>query len=49
MNRNPILRIVWLTVVVAALAIVNRCNPGPGDADVRGPAKTVAEWPWATR
>ena len=25
----------------AAVAIVNRLNPGPGDADVRGPAKTV--------
>ena len=25
----------------AAVAIVNRINPGPGDADVRGPAQSV--------
>ena len=25
----------------AALCIVNYINPGPGDADVRGPAQTV--------
>ena len=25
----------------AALAIVNHLNPGPGEADVRGPATTV--------
>jgi hypothetical protein len=46
---NLLIRILWLAFVLAALAIASRCNPGPGDADVRGPAKTVAEWPWATR
>ena len=25
----------------AALAIINHLNPGPGDADVRGPATIV--------
>lgn len=25
----------------AALALINHLNPGPGEADVRGPAKTV--------
>ena len=25
----------------AAVAIVNRITPGPGDADVRGPAQSV--------
>ena len=25
----------------AAVAIVNHLNPGPGDADVRGPAQSV--------
>lgn len=49
MNRNPIVRILWLAALVPALLIANRCNPGPGDADVRGPAKTVAAWPWQAR
>ena len=26
----------------AALCIVNHLNPGPGDADVRGPAQSVS-------
>jgi hypothetical protein len=26
----------------AAVAIVNHINPGPGDADVRGPAQSVS-------
>ena len=26
----------------AALALINRINPGPGDADVRGPAQSVS-------
>ena len=26
----------------AAVAIVNHLNPGPGDADVRGPAQSVS-------
>ena len=25
----------------AALAIINHLNPGPGDADVRGPARLI--------
>jgi len=25
----------------AALTIINRINPGPGDADVRGPAHLI--------
>lgn len=36
------IRILLLAAALyAALAIVNRVNPGPGEADVRGPAKTV--------
>jgi hypothetical protein len=35
-------RILLLAAALyAALAIVNHLNPGPGDADVRGPAQTV--------
>lgn len=35
-------RLLILTAALyAALAIVNHINPGPGEADVRGPAKTV--------
>ena len=43
------IRILWLAAVFAALFLANRCNPGPGEADVRGPAKTVAAWPWQAR
>ena len=35
-------RILILTAALyAALAIINHLNPGPGDADVRGPATTL--------
>ena len=35
-------RILLLAAALyAALAIVNHLNPGPGDADVRGPATIV--------
>lgn len=30
----------------AVLALVNHLHPGPGDADIRGPAQTVEAWPW---
>lgn len=37
-------RILILTAALyAALALINRVNPGPGDADVRGPAQTVTK------
>lgn len=36
------IRILLLAAAVyAALALVNRLAPGPGEADIRGPAKTV--------
>ena len=35
-------RILLLAAALyAALALINRVNPGPGEADVRGPAQTV--------
>jgi hypothetical protein len=35
-------RLALLTAAFyAALAIINHLNPGPGEADVRGPATTV--------
>ena len=35
-------RLLLLTAAIyAALALINHLNPGPGDADVRGPATTL--------
>ena len=35
-------RLLLLTAALyAALALINHLNPGPGDADVRGPATIV--------
>ena len=33
--------LILAAALYAALCIVNHLNPGPGDADVRGPAQTV--------
>lgn len=33
--------IILAAALYAALALVNHLNPGPGEADVRGPAQTV--------
>jgi hypothetical protein len=33
--------LLLIAAIYAALAIVNHLNPGPGEADVRGPATTV--------
>lgn len=33
--------ILILAALYAALVAVNHLNPGPGEADVRGPATTV--------
>lgn len=33
--------LILTAALYAAVAIVNRLNPGPGDADVRGPAQSV--------
>lgn len=33
--------LILAAAVYVALCIVNHINPGPGEADVRGPAKTV--------
>jgi hypothetical protein len=33
--------LILAAALYAALAIVNHLNPGPGEADVRGPAQTV--------
>ena len=35
--------LILTAALYAAVAIVNRLNPGPGDADVRGPAQTVTK------
>ena len=36
------MKLLMLTAALyAALALINRINPGPGEADVRGPAQTV--------
>ena len=38
------MRLLLLTAALyAALVAINCINPGPGDADVRGPAKTVTK------
>ena len=33
--------IILAAALYAAMCIVNHLNPGPGEADVRGPAQTV--------
>lgn len=33
--------LIIAAALYAALVAINHLNPGPGDADVRGPAKTV--------
>ena len=33
--------LILAAALYAALAFVNHLNPGPGEADVRGPAQTV--------
>lgn len=33
--------LILAAALYAALAIVSHINPGPGEADVRGPAQTV--------
>jgi hypothetical protein len=33
--------ILLIAAIYAALVAVNQLNPGPGDADVRGPATSV--------
>lgn len=38
--------LIYLAVVIAALYGIERCCPGMGDADARGPARTVTSWPW---
>ena len=34
--------LILAAALYGAVAIVNRLNPGPGDADVRGPAQSVS-------
>ena len=39
--------LLYLAVILSALFIVQHCGPPLiGDADARGPARTVTEWPW---
>jgi hypothetical protein len=38
--------ILYLAVILATLFIVQCGPPLIGDADARGPARTVTEWPW---
>jgi hypothetical protein len=33
--------IALIILLIAAFVAMNHCNPGPGDADVRGPARSV--------
>lgn len=33
--------LILATAFYAAVAIINHINPGPGDADVRGPATII--------
>ena len=33
--------LILAAALYAALVTINHLNPGPGDADVRGPAQTV--------
>lgn len=33
--------LILAAALYAALALINHLNPGPGDADVRGPATTL--------
>jgi hypothetical protein len=40
------MKLLFTIAALAGIVAANRCNPGPGDADVRGPAETVAAWPW---
>ncbi len=37
----PMKPLIILAAIYAAIALVNHLQPGPGDADVRGEAKTV--------
>jgi hypothetical protein len=37
----PLKLILILAALYAALVAINHLNPGPGDADVRGPATSV--------
>jgi hypothetical protein len=32
---------LFLVVAYGPLALAHRCSPGPGDADVRGPAHLI--------
>jgi hypothetical protein len=38
---SPMKLILILAALYAALVAINHLNPGPGEADVRGPATTV--------
>jgi|LakMenE01Jun11ns_1017448.scaffolds.fasta_scaffold9945581_10 hypothetical protein len=33
--------LILAAALYAAVAIINHLNPGPGDADVRGPARII--------
>lgn len=39
---------LYLITILALLWLANHLTPGPGDADVRGPARAVTTWPWQT-
>jgi hypothetical protein len=42
-----ITRLIWTAALVAAaIALINSAADEPGDADARGPARTVTSWPW---
>jgi hypothetical protein len=41
---KPLLYLITITVILYLLTSYD----GPGDADARGPARTVTTWPWET-
>lgn len=41
--------LILAAALYAAVALANHLVPGPGDADIRGPARTVEAWPWQAR
>ena len=35
--------LILAAALYAVLALINHLNPGPGEADVRGPAQTITK------
>ena len=43
-----LIAVTLIPAIAAAIVLASRLPslPGPGDADARGPARTVTAWPW---